>query len=416
MNTKTLLYHKPIPLHYALRLLNPLRFSFQKFGACPLLFVVKSPSGKPAEPPLWEVIDSIVRDCVETLVHQFARAEREELRARRKAQKKKGNWGLVKRAVPLYHAIYDQARGTTFPEYFQVVLAVVRELPLPWPSSPQGRPSKYDRHKLLAPILIKHLGPWSYRALVTQLAQAGLDLRQIPRGPLEFPHYSYLAKLPEGARLSEAYLAQAVEHLEAKVYSLYCRSFGGSKDHWFTTDSTADPCGQYQVRERAMKKFLRRETITYSLACRLVTNTIVTMEFPQTGVKSRCDLQDSLEPLPEGATVLADREYDVEYNHQQAKKRQVDFHCPSKRYRGKPFRGWYRRQTRLRFDPKKYRWRKLGERPFGNFVTRGVDQNRYRLEATRRRGVWLNAFAHNLLAYFMELWWGRSFLPLSEVI
>lgn len=413
MPSKTLLYHQPIPLHTALRLLNPLRVSFHKFGDSALLFLVQNPSGQTDELSLPTVVDTVVQDCVETLQHQFARVERETLRSRRTHQKKKGNWSLVKRRAPFYHTIYDQARRTTVKEYYELALAIVRDHPLPWSPKSQGRPFKYDRYKLLATILIKHVGSWSYRTLVNRLAEAEIELRKAPQGLPEYPHYSYLAKLCQA--LPEAYLAQLVGHLEFKVYELYCQKFGGSTDHWFSADSTEDPCTQYQIQERAMKQILRRETMTYTLTCRLPTNTIVAVEFAEIGVKSRCDIRTSLDQLPKGSTMLADREYDVEYNHQRAVEREVAFHCPAKQYQGKPYRGWYRGQNRGQFEPTTYRWRKLGERPFGNFVARGVALNRYKTKHTRRQGLLLNAFAHNLLAYFMELWWHRSFLLLPGV-
>lgn len=81
-------------------------------------------------------------------------------------------------------------------------------------------------------------------------------------------------------------MAQTVENLESKVYTLYCQSFGGVKDNWFTLDSTVDPSVQYQVREQVMKKILLRETISYSLTSHLVTNTIVAVEFAEKGGKS----------------------------------------------------------------------------------------------------------------------------------
>jgi len=134
--------------------------------------------------------------------------------------------------------------------------------------------------------------------------------------------------------------------------------------------------------------------MNYTMTCRLPTNTIVTVELAETGVKSHCDI----------------RTY-----HQKAVDREVAFHCPTKQYQGKPCGGWYRGQNRVQFEKRKYRWRKLGERPFGNFVTRRMDLNRYGTKLIRQQGLFLNTFAHNLLAYFMELWWHRSFLVLPGV-
>jgi len=250
MKPKTPLYHKPIPLQTALWVLNHLRGSFQKFRDRNLLFLIKNPTGQTDEPSLPTVVNYVVQDCVETLRQQFARVERETLRSRGKNQKKKGNWSLVKRNAPFYHIIYDQARRTTVKVYYEFTLAVVREQPLPWPSKSKGRPSKYNPHKLIATILIKHVGYWSYRNLANQMVEAEIDLRKEPRGLPEYSHYSYLAKLYRV--LPEAYLAQLVGSLETKVYELYCQKFGGSKDHWFSSDSMEDPYTQYQIRERAM--------------------------------------------------------------------------------------------------------------------------------------------------------------------
>jgi len=106
---------------------------------------------------------------------------------------------------------------------------------------------------------------------------------------------------------------------------------------------------------------LIREYFEYQATIRTTTNTI-------RGVKEHSNkISNIISLLPQGSTVTADAEFDVEENYRNAEKAHIDLQVKQRE-------GGVRKSRRkiacMRFDKKKYRKRKLGERPFGNIEVR----------------------------------------------
>ena len=70
-----------------------------------------------------------------------------------------------------------------------------------------------------------------------------------------------------------------------------------------------------------------------------------------------------------------------------------------------------RKAAREDFDEKKYRRRKLGERPFGNIEVRR-SKCYYKTPESRLKGAILIACNHNIIAYFKNKAWCDLFVKL----
>jgi len=70
-----------------------------------------------------------------------------------------------------------------------------------------------------------------------------------------------------------------------------------------------------------------------------------------------------------------------------------------------------RKAAREGFDEKKYRMRKLGERPFGNIEARR-SKCYYKTQESKLKGAILIACNHNIIAYFKNKAWCGLFIRL----
>ena len=193
----------------------------------------------------------------------------------------------------------------------------------------------------------------------------------------------------------------------------YVQTFSSHHINEFNIDSTKGTCDNYVVRMRAAKLTLYQETVEYNYCVRLVTNTIKSANVPKYEDKTRCDARGHLSKLPEGSLVLADKQFDVEANHELACYRKLNYMAEAKMYKGKSYKGFYRRKKQKTFSKKEYRKRKLGGRQFGNITTRGLGKIKYRNESMKKKDILLTAAAHNMKAYFMQSNWANSSIVLN---
>jgi len=247
----------------------------------------------------------------------------------------------------------------------------------PWEMATTGRPHHFDPKKIAASLLVKHTFPFSFRSLEATLKAVDFDARLHPeRGGKKSPGHSHLHNVMK--RLPEKYLVEIVDIFDQRCVETYVQTFSSHQINQFGIDSTTGTCDSYVEVMRAAKTTLCKETLEYNYCVRLVTNTVKSVNVPKYEARTRCDTREQLSKLPEGALVLADKQFDVEANHAQACRRKLRYMTDVKRYKGKPYKGRYRRKNQQRFSKKEYRKRKLGERPFGNLTTRGLGIIKYR--------------------------------------
>ncbi len=147
-----------------------------------------------------------------------------------------------------------------------------------------------------------------------------------------------------------------------------------------------------------------REYFQYQATIRILTNTI------------RCvtdhsnKIADIIPFLPESSMILADAEFDVMENYRDAKIAHLDLQV---KQRKGDARKSIRKIARLRFDKKKYRKRKLGERPFGNIEVRR-SKCYYKKQENKLKGAILIACDHNITAYFNNKVWSGLFVKVKD--
>lgn len=147
---------------------------------------------------------------------------------------------------------------------------------------------------------------------------------------------------------------------------------------------------------------LIREYFDYQATIRTTTNTIRGMKEHSNKISNIISL------LPQGSTVTADTEFDVEENYRNAEKAHIDLQV---KQREGGVRKSRRKVARMRFDKKKYRKRKLGERPFGNIEVRR-SKCYYKKQKNKLKGAILIACDHNITAYFNNKAWCNLFVKI----
>lgn len=395
---------KPVSYSYALRLLDVPRFTHYSMGGSPLMLPVSAPI-----PPVEEVCAAVEETVLDRLILEEEREQRSNHLPDRRKQ-----WSKTRTKAPLLDAVSRKARKRSLKEWLEVASAVVKVLGEPWEPSGRGRKPKYSPKRLAAAILVKERDDSSFENLAAELRNIGYDARteeaKARRGEeAQTPCSSHLHWVM--TRIPREYLAKALELLGRMAAEEHARLFGEEHLQEYSVDSTEDTCTTLEEAEVAVRTVLRHQTVRYNILTHLATNTVRTAETPLSG--DTRDARSLLNHAPPGAVVYMDREYDVEYNYREAFGRGVTLIVRPKQYRGKPYRGRFRRLAQKAFDKKRYRRRKLVERPIGNRAARDGGTLKYRRPDTQRKGLLLKYVAHNVRGYFTQLAWHQTLQPVQ---
>jgi len=339
------------------------------------------------EPPIEVAIELIVERTINSLVQEIAREEKYSLRP-----EKKRPWSIKTRRP--FRGKIDKVE-ITFRERIELAERVARELGSPYEtlnSGKRGRPPVYDVIRLAAAILVK--GMLSFVDLSTELKNIKYDMTV--DGSKRYPCSSELHIVFQ--KIPKEWLDAALQRLdELSVFEF--SKFDETLDI-FVIDGSALTGVTLMEREVAMIVRLIREYFEYQATIRTTTNTI-------RGVKEHSNkISDIIPLLPESSMVLADSEFDVEENYRNAEAAHIDLQVKQKKGDVHKSR---RKAARLRFDKKKYRKRKLGERPFGNIEVRR-SRCYYKKQGNKLKGAILIACDHNIIAYFKNKAWCDLFV------
>ena len=292
-----------------------------------------------------DAAELIVGRVTDSLIQEIAREERYSLRS-----EKKQPWS-IKTKRPFRGKI-DKVE-ITFRKSIELAEKVACELGSPIEISGRGRPPVYDRVKLAASILVK--GMRSFVDLSTDLKNIQYDMTV--NGSKEFlcpsELHTFFQKIPK-EWLKKAMLR--IDELSVEEFS----KFNELLDI-FVIDGSALTGETLVEREILTKIRLMRDYFQYQATIRIFTNTIRCVNYHSNKIA------DIIPFLPESSIILADAEFDVEENYRNAKTAHMDLQV--KQRKGDAHKS-IRKIARLRFDKKKYRKRKLGERPFGNIEVR----------------------------------------------
>jgi len=332
-----------------------------------------------------EAVELVNERIVDSIAQEIAREERYSLRNERKRP-----WSVRTRRP--FRGVIDKSIPT-LKEELELAERVVKELGLPWKGSNRGRPPVYDQVKLVAAILVK--GMRSFAGLAADLRE--IDYVMTVDGGDSKPCPSELHHVFQ--RIPREWLEIALARLD----ELSVEEFSKFENlDTFVVDGSALSCETLIEREVVMKTRLIRESFHYLALIRTATNTI-------RGIKVHSNkIADFIPLLPQGSTVIADSEFDAEKNYRDAKEAHVDLQVKQKKG---AVRKSMRKAAREGFDEKKYRRRKLGERPFGNIEARR-SKCYYKTPESRLKGAILIACNHNIIAYFKNKAWCGLFIRL----
>lgn len=339
------------------------------------------------ELPIEEAIELIAGRTTDSIAQEIIREERYSLR-----NEKKRPWSIKTRRP--FRGKIDKVE-ITFRKSIELTEKVARELGSPLEHSNLGRLPLYDGTKLAAAILVKGM---------RSFADLSFDLKNIEydttvNGSKKYPCPSELhvifQKIPKGWLDSAL---QRLDELSVEEFFKFCEPLDV-----FVVDGSALTGEMLIEREVLTKTRLIRDYFEYQATIRTITHTIRCVNYHSNKIT------DIIPFLPEGSTVLADAEFDVAENYLNAKAVHMDLQV--KQRKGDAHKS-IRKIARLRFDKKKYRKRKLGERPFGNIQVRR-SKCYYKKKENKLKGAILIACDHNITAYFNNKAWCSLFVKVQ---
>ncbi|MHA1427674.1 MAG: transposase [Candidatus Helarchaeota archaeon] len=352
------------------------------------------------------------------VVKEILREEKNSLRA-----EKKRPWSPKKTKAPFYDRARYKSKINSFQAALDLAEKIVNMLGVPWKPATRGRPSIYSPSKVTSALLCKHFFDFSFERLREKLIETKYDCRKNNKKntgnpvPCKSELHWALLKVPKD------YFDEANRLIDEQAAKLHGDLFGTTELNKFAVDGTSNQCDELEEALIACKRRLRRKIDKVNVLVRLVTNTI--SEISSSECENQKDLRKLLEKRKNSGRsiknieVIADRDYDVEYNYEYAEKNGVKLTIKPKLYQGKIYKGKFRTKVQALYSSKTYRKRKKVERPFGNMFCRDGNKIHYKSPNMKEKGELLRVIAHNMKAYFMQEAWLKIFktfsLPLKNV-
>lgn len=335
-----------------------------------------------------DATELIVERVTDSLIQEIVREERYSLRS-----EKKRPWSIKTRRP--FRGKIDKVE-ITFRKSIELSEKVACDFGSPIETSNRGRPPVYNKIKLAAAILAK--GMRSFVDLSTDLKNIQYDATVDGRKEYPCPSelHTFFQKIPK-EWLEKALLR--LDELSAEEFSKFSEPLD-----IFVIDGSALTGETLMEREVLTRIRLIRDYFEYQATIRIFTNTIRCVNYHSNNIA------DIIPFLPESSIILADAEFDVMENYRNAKAAHMDLQV---KQRKGDARKSIRKIARLRFDKKKYRKRKLGERPFGNIEVRR-SKCYYKKQENKLKGAILIACDHNITAYFNNKAWCSLFVKVHN--
>ncbi|MHA1381101.1 MAG: hypothetical protein ACTSRG_22260 [Candidatus Helarchaeota archaeon] len=112
--------------------------------------------------------------------------------------------------------------------------------------------------------------------------------------------------------------------------------------------------------------------------------------------------------------IYGDAAYDAEKNYEFAFYNNSELVVKPNLTGKTKIRGFFRKKAHEKFSKRRYKPRKLTERPFGNTTLRDGNKVWYKCPGMKRKGELLRRIAHNIKSYFMQESWTHVFLKLPK--
>lgn len=359
------------------------------------------------------LVTKINDEVLSDTIAEVRREDRNSLRA-----DKKRAWSPRRTRAPFYFRARGKSQITSFKAAVELAQKVVDRLGAPWEISNRGRPPSFSHKKLASVVLVKHYQVLSFEALRAKLDELGFDCRLVAnrKNTNKIPSKSTLHLTMQ--KIPKEYFEEALRLLDDWAVTRHEQVFGLDGVDQFGVDGTENTCLELEEALIGLKKRLRRTTDKVNAVSRLVTNTIC--EISSSKRENTRDLRKLLKKRKKSGRnidtmeVFGDPAYDAEYNYEYGVENEVELVIKPIKVQAKRYKGFYRKQVQAHFSARRYKIRKLAERPFGNTYMRDKNRIYYKRPEMKQKGEILRFIAHNMKAYFMQDGWSKVFKNLSR--
>lgn len=354
------------------------------------------------------LVTQINEEVLSDAIAEVRREDRNSLRT-----DKKRAWSPRRTRAPFYFRARGKSQITSFKAAIELTQKVVDQLGAPWKLSNRGRPPSFSPKKLASAVLVKHYQPLSFEALREKLDELGFDCREAgtKKSTDKIPSKSMLHLAMQ--RIPKDYLEEALRLLDDWAIIRHECVFGHDGGDQFGVDGTENTCIELEEALLALKRRLRRTTDKVNAISRLVTNTVC--EISSSKRENTRDLRKLLKKRKKSGRALhtmevfGDAAYDAEYNYEYGVENEVELVIKPYKVPANRYKGFYRKQVQAHFSARRYKTRKLTERPFGNTYLRDKNRIYYKRPDMKQKGETLRFIAHNMKAYFMQGGWEKVF-------
>jgi len=304
-----------------------------------------------------EAVEMCVNATVEALVEQIFWLEKDSLKPDRKKP-----WSSIVTRDPTNDDARERAEKASKIEAFYGLLELAREFEAikPLKAKKPGPDPYYDRVMIVVAFVIKDYGPLeSFKSLREFLIRHGLDFRVSDKAKHIVPSLTRLKELYQDDSIREWMkgFLKWLESVKGRPIAYYL----GAEKMEYVTDSTKVTSRYLDVATVGAKKTLRRRTHTVKFLVNITTNMTVDVELSE----SR-RITNFMAVIPRNATLYTDAEFFTEVNCEFALAKGIDFQVKPKKTAK---RGIAIREIKAKFNPKRYKRRKNGERaakPYSN--------------------------------------------------
>ena len=324
-----------------------------------------------------EAVEMCVNATVEALVEQILRQEKDRLKPDRKKP-----WSPIVTRDPTNDDAREKAKKTSKIEAFHGLLELAREFEAikPLKTKKFGPKPYYDRVMIAVAFVVKDYGPLeSFKSLRDFLLRHGLDFRVSSKAKHSVPSLTRLKELYQDDDIREwmkAFLAW-LESVKGQPIAYYL----GAERMEYVTDSTKITSRRLDVATIRAKKTLRRRTHTVKFLVNITTNMTADVELSESH-----QITNFMAMISRNAAMYSDAEFFTEENCEFALARGIDFQVKPRKAAKK---GIAIREIKAKFDPKRYKRRKNGERAAKPYS----DDERPRIRFKNRKAIETMAIA-----------------------
>ena len=305
-------------------------------------------------------VEEAVELCVDATVSILAEWEKKREKDRLKPEKKRP-WSNKYTRDPTNDDAREKVGEMGVMEAFRFVKPLVEKYASiePMETSKFGPSPYYDQYSAVAIFIVKEMAHKGFKYIRERLMENNVDLRISDKAKNLVPSVTRLKELYRNKRVRK-WMRGFLRLLNSSLGAPIVKYLGAEREEC-VVDGTKVTTRYLNVVVIGLKKTLKRQTFTVKFLVDINTNMPVGAT-----VSESHQVTDFIDELPENSTLYGDSEFFAEKNCEKALARGIDFQVkPRKSVNGGPAI----KEVKSKFDPKKYRRRKNGERgakPYSN--------------------------------------------------